>query len=135
MTSKQPPVPQNEQIRVMDLFAGAGGFSAGFASYEPKVGGNPFVSVAAVELDRAAASTYAANFGRAHVYAGDIATFDATQFKGEVDVIMGGPRARASRASERRTRRIPETSCGRNTSRSWRRFIPSFSSSKTSTGS
>ncbi|MFJ7259472.1 DNA cytosine methyltransferase [Streptomyces globosus] len=91
MTSKQPPVPQNEQIRVMDLFAGAGGFSAGFASYEPKAGVNPFVSVAAVELDRAAASTYAANFGRAHVYAGDIATFDATQFKGEVDVIMGGP--------------------------------------------
>ncbi len=75
----------------MDLFAGAGGFSAGFAGYRPARGENPFVSVAAVEFDPAAASTYAANFGGAHVHAGDIADFDPTPFKGEVDVILGGP--------------------------------------------
>ncbi|GAA2436554.1 DNA cytosine methyltransferase [Streptomyces macrosporus] len=75
----------------MDLFAGAGGFSAGFAAYRPAGGGNPFTSVAAVEFDAAAASTYAANFGAAHVHAGDIADFDPTPFKGQVDVILGGP--------------------------------------------
>lgn len=75
----------------MDLFAGAGGFSAGFSHYTPPSGVNPFTSVAAVEFDPAAASTYAANFGGAHVYPGDIAGFDPTPFKGEVDVIMGGP--------------------------------------------
>lgn len=75
----------------MDLFAGAGGFSAGFGAYAPEVGENPFTSVAAVEFDAAAASTYAANFGGAHVYPGDIARFDPTPFKGQVDVIMGGP--------------------------------------------
>ncbi|MFG2295355.1 DNA cytosine methyltransferase [Streptomyces sp. NPDC048603] len=91
MTSTQPQASHSGQVRVMDLFAGAGGFSAGFATYEPKSGGNPFTPVAAVEFDAAAASTYAANFGRAHVYPGDIAKFDATEFKGEVDVIMGGP--------------------------------------------
>ncbi|WP_374985734.1 DNA cytosine methyltransferase [Streptomyces fradiae] len=83
--------PHAEQIRVMDLFAGAGGFSAGFHAYSPEAGENPFVSVAAVEFDPAAASTYAANFGSAQVHAGDIATFDPTPFKGQVDVIMGGP--------------------------------------------
>ncbi|WP_369778677.1 DNA cytosine methyltransferase [Streptomyces sp. R33] len=91
MTSTQPPTSQSGQIKVMDLFAGAGGFSAGFGSYTPKLGENPFTSVAAVEFDAAAASTYAANFGGAHVYPGDIARFDPTPFKGQVDVIMGGP--------------------------------------------
>ncbi|MFF0550602.1 DNA cytosine methyltransferase [Streptomyces sp. NPDC004311] len=75
----------------MDLFAGAGGFSAGFNQYRPDGAAVPFTSVAAVEFDRAAAATYAANFGSAHVFAGDIAKFDPTPFKGEVDVIMGGP--------------------------------------------
>ncbi|MER6776888.1 MULTISPECIES: DNA cytosine methyltransferase [unclassified Streptomyces] len=91
MTSTQPPTSQSGQIKVMDLFSGAGGFSAGFATYKPGVGRNPFTSVAAVEFDAAAASTYAANFGGAHVYPGDITQFDPTPFKGQVDVIMGGP--------------------------------------------
>ncbi|MEU9419735.1 DNA cytosine methyltransferase [Streptomyces sp. NPDC048272] len=91
MTRKQPQPSRPGQIRVMDLFAGAGGFSAGFSHYTPRSGVNPFTSVAAVEFDPAAASTYAANFGGAHVYPGDIAGFDPTPFKGEVDVIMGGP--------------------------------------------
>ncbi|WP_234350358.1 DNA cytosine methyltransferase [Streptomyces sp. WM4235] len=91
MTRKQPQPSRPGQIRVMDLFAGAGGFSAGFSHYTPRSGVNPFASVAAVEFDPAAASTYAANFGGAHVYPGDISDFDPTPFKGEVDVIMGGP--------------------------------------------
>ncbi|MFE2246601.1 DNA cytosine methyltransferase [Streptomyces lavendulae] len=91
MTRKQPQPSQPGQIRVMDLFAGAGGFSAGFNRYMPTDGPNPFTSVAAVEFDRAAAATYAANFGSAHVYAGDIKEFDPTPFKGQADVIMGGP--------------------------------------------
>ncbi|MCX5075221.1 DNA cytosine methyltransferase [Streptomyces sp. NBC_00513] len=91
MTRMQPQPSRPGQIRVMDLFAGAGGFSAGFSHYTPRSGVNPFASVAAVEFDPAAASTYAANFGGAHVYPGDISDFDPTPFKGEVDVIMGGP--------------------------------------------
>ncbi|WP_328970281.1 DNA cytosine methyltransferase [Streptomyces sp. NBC_00239] len=75
----------------MDLFAGAGGFSAGFRGYRPATGPNPFVSVAAVEFDKAAASTYAANFGGSNVHDGDIAEFDAKPFKGQADIIMGGP--------------------------------------------
>lgn len=91
MTRKQPQPFRPDQIRVMDLFAGAGGFSAGFQRYTPNGGTSPFTPVAAVEFDRAAATTYGANFGGSHVYAGDIADFDPTPFKGQVDVIMGGP--------------------------------------------
>ncbi|MFD0376830.1 DNA cytosine methyltransferase [Streptomyces sp. NPDC127112] len=91
MTSRQPQQLRPDRIRVMDLFAGAGGFSAGFQHYTPQGAANPFTPVAAVEFNRAAATTYAANFGGSHVFAGDIAHFDATPYKGEVDVIMGGP--------------------------------------------
>ena len=83
----------HEDIRVIDLFAGCGGLSAGFRSYRPENSDHsPFVTVAAVEFDKAAASTYAANFGSAHLHADDIATFDPEPFRdGGADVIMGGP--------------------------------------------
>ncbi|MFJ1597704.1 DNA cytosine methyltransferase [Streptomyces sp. NPDC088261] len=83
---------QNVPIGVIDLFAGCGGLSAGFRSYEPNgPGSSPFTSVAAVEFDKAAASTYAANFGSVHVHADDIATFDPAPFERTTDVIVGGP--------------------------------------------
>ncbi|MEV7728240.1 DNA cytosine methyltransferase [Streptomyces sp. NPDC087917] len=98
MSRKQPQPSSPGPIRVMDLFAGAGGFSTGFRQYIPSGAGSgpagassPFTSVAAVEFDRAAATTYAANFGGSHVHAGNITDFDPAPFKGEVDVIMGGP--------------------------------------------
>ncbi|MFJ1746049.1 DNA cytosine methyltransferase [Streptomyces sp. NPDC088116] len=79
-------------IKVVDLFSGAGGFSAGFRSYEPSgAGSSPFQSVAAVEFDEAAAATYAANFGSAHVANIDISTWDAKPYEGQVDIVMGGP--------------------------------------------
>jgi DNA (cytosine-5)-methyltransferase 1 len=88
--------------RVVDLFAGAGGITAGFR----RAG---FTPVLAVEFDRFAARTYAANFGD-HVFAcpiedvgvrrrgatlvwrgvgidGTVTTVET----GEVDVLVGGP--------------------------------------------
>jgi len=65
---------------VIDLFAGAGGMSLGFA----RAG---FAPVLAVESDTAAAETYRANFGD-HVFSGDIA--DVKEFP-SADVIIGGP--------------------------------------------
>ena len=51
---------------VIDLFAGCGGMTVGFAS-------EGFEPVLAVEWDRFAAATYAANWGEDHVIPGDIA--------------------------------------------------------------
>ena len=67
---------------MIDLFAGCGGMTRGFtaAGYRP---------VLAVEHDRAAAATYAANFGD-HVAAVDIAALDLARVP-HADVIIGGP--------------------------------------------
>ncbi|MBB5121477.1 cytosine methyltransferase [Streptomyces eurocidicus] len=91
MTSAASDSPRVEPIKVIDLFAGAGGFSTGFHAYVPEGHtASPFVSVAAVEFDEAAASTYAANFPEAEVHAGDIGEWDPGDFIGS-EVILGGP--------------------------------------------
>ncbi|UVS79885.1 DNA cytosine methyltransferase [Actinokineospora sp. UTMC 2448] len=68
---------------MIDLFAGCGGMTRGFvdAGFEP---------VLAVEHDRAAAATYAVNFGGAHVLPVDIARLAAGDVP-QADVIIGGP--------------------------------------------
>jgi DNA (cytosine-5)-methyltransferase 1 len=68
---------------MIDLFAGCGGMTRGFAD-------EGFVPVAAVEWDLAAASSYAANFGEDHMFWGDIADWPTRDIP-EVDVVIGGP--------------------------------------------
>lgn len=70
-----------DELRTLDLFAGAGGLSLGFKM----VGG--FRSTFAVEIDDAAASTFKRNFG-APVYAGPIEDLEVFE---DADVIIGGP--------------------------------------------
>ncbi|WP_435246025.1 DNA cytosine methyltransferase [Streptomyces sp. NRRL F-5630] len=85
------PASAASGITVVDLFSGAGGFSAGFHAYRPHGSEpSPFRSLAAVEMDAAAAATYAANFPGTHVSAVKIEDWDPTPYEG-VDVIMGGP--------------------------------------------
>ena len=69
---------------MLDLFAGCGGLTRGFHDQ-----GN-FRSVGAVELDVAAAATYAANFDPAgrHTFVGDVAGYRDVPF---VDLVIGGP--------------------------------------------
>lgn len=74
-------------IRVLDLFSGAGGLSQGFhqASERYKI-------VAAVESDDAAAASYAATFGRDIVYPMTIQDWLRQDLApANVDVIIGGP--------------------------------------------
>lgn len=99
MTSKPNNLPE---FHIADLFAGAGGITEGFrqAGFSP---------VAAVEFDRWAARTYAANFGE-HVLACPIEDVSVDRIGGglvwrgadvngkllkfdtpEIDVLVGGP--------------------------------------------
>lgn len=71
-------------LTVLDLFAGAGGISAGLH----QTGG--FRTVQAVEMDPAAAATYAQNH-EGDVYVGRIQDWLADHSVPEVDVIVGGP--------------------------------------------
>ncbi len=75
-----------ETVRVLDLFAGAGGLTAGFHQASTR-----FRSVRAVEWDLAAAASYEATFGEGIVYAGSIQNWLATGEAPEIDVIVGGP--------------------------------------------
>lgn len=77
---------------VMDLFAGCGGFAEGFRSYGAGPGRKPrFKSLVAVERDRAAAATFAANHAPDHLHGGDIEDFDPQPYVDRVDVVTGGP--------------------------------------------
>lgn len=69
-------------ITTIDLFAGAGGLSLGF--HLADLG---FTPVFAVEHDRAAAATFARNFG-CEVFAGDI---EAVSGYPDADLLIGGP--------------------------------------------
>jgi DNA (cytosine-5)-methyltransferase 1 len=70
-------------LTMIDLFAGCGGMTAGFAS-------EGFKSVLAVEFDDSAAATYAMNFGQEHTFHGDIADLEDSRIPA-VDVVIGGP--------------------------------------------
>lgn len=68
---------------LIDLFSGSGGMTIGFAH-------EGFQPILAVEWDRAAAATYAANFGEEHTIAGDIALVEEKSIP-LADIIIGGP--------------------------------------------
>lgn len=85
--SSAPRRPRSPRptYRVLDLFAGAGGLTAGF-----KQAGGRFRSVRAVELDLAAAASYFRTFGDV-VYAGPIDEWLREDDVPSVDVVVGGP--------------------------------------------
>jgi DNA (cytosine-5)-methyltransferase 1 len=78
------------RFRMIDLFAGCGGLTKGFVDARHD-GRALFEPIAAVEIDPAAAATYAANFGP-HVYQGDITAW--VRREGGIpraDIVLGGP--------------------------------------------
>ncbi|GGP43808.1 cytosine-specific methyltransferase [Saccharothrix coeruleofusca] len=71
-------------LSMIDLFAGCGGMTSGFVA----AGG--YRPVMAVEWDRHAAATYAANFGEDHMRWSDIAAVPDREIP-RADLIIGGP--------------------------------------------
>jgi DNA (cytosine-5)-methyltransferase 1 len=73
----------SDRLSMIDLFAGCGGMTVGFhrEGYKP---------VLSVEWDRAAAATYAANFGESHTHWGDIQEVEADRIP-VANVVIGRP--------------------------------------------
>jgi DNA (cytosine-5)-methyltransferase 1 len=84
-TAKAPARPESSIISVLDLFAGAGGLTAGFDAQTDR-----FRTACAVEMDLAAAATYRQNHGDV-VHAVSIQEWLRDGTVPEVDVIVGGP--------------------------------------------
>ncbi|MFC9095980.1 DNA cytosine methyltransferase [Streptomyces sp. NPDC057072] len=117
-----------DPITVVDLFAGCGGFTRGFHEFRPqgvKGSGPVFRSIAAVEHDRSAAATYAANFGslreeptgpHARVHVGDIEEWGPTDEDLHADVVVGGPPCQGFSALNRK-----KTGLERN--RLWEEYV------------
>lgn len=78
--------PSEDAIRVTDLFAGAGGLTQGFCEASPA-----FSPHQAVEMDRDAAATYAANFPEAQVFTENIVEWVSSGEMRETDIVVGGP--------------------------------------------
>ena len=81
--------PKTQKLRVLDTFAGAGGFSLGFEMAGCDV-------VGAVELDAWACDTFSHNHPAATVMRGDISKIQddeiiATFGKSKPDIVIGGP--------------------------------------------
>ncbi|RIT93591.1 DNA (cytosine-5-)-methyltransferase [Mycobacteroides abscessus] len=73
-------------LRVLDLFSGAGGLSAGFGSESRR-----FKTIRAVERDIAAAATYAENHDPETVFTGGIEEWLKAEKPPAADVVIGGP--------------------------------------------
>lgn len=73
-------------IRVLDLFAGAGGLSLGLTEASKR-----FTTARAVENDSAAAASYAENHGTDVVFAGKIQEWLKSEDVPPADLVIGGP--------------------------------------------
>ncbi|MHC1558102.1 DNA cytosine methyltransferase [Actinomycetospora sp. C-140] len=78
-------------MALVDLFAGCGGLTRGFldVNHDASIP-SEFDVVASVESDRAAAATYAANFGRDHLFNLEIENWKPAEIP-DADVVVGGP--------------------------------------------
>jgi len=88
-------MPETE-LSAIDLFAGAGGLAEGFRQAG-------FSTLAANDFDTAAATTFVSNFPEAAFLGGSISGISGRKLlrlaglrKGELDVLLGGRRAKRS---------------------------------------
>ncbi|MGH8920964.1 MAG: DNA cytosine methyltransferase, partial [Actinomycetes bacterium] len=98
-----------QPLRMIDLFAGCGGITAGFITT------GHYTSVAAVEHDLAAAATYAVNFGADHVHWGGIEDWVIGGIPA-ADVVVGGPPCQGFSNLGARRNRDPRNAL-------WRRYV------------
>jgi DNA (cytosine-5)-methyltransferase 1 len=101
---------QSPELTCLDLFAGAGGLAEGLRQ------ANGFRTVAAVEIEPAAATTFALNHPDADTFAGDIARWLAEGCARPVDVVVGGPPCQGFSNLGHRRARDPRNAL-------WRRYV------------
>ncbi|GJF03423.1 DNA cytosine methyltransferase [Pseudonocardia sp. D17] len=114
------------RLRLVDLFAGCGGLTRGFldVNLDPDVPAEYHV-IAAVEADRTAAATYAANFGRDHLYPIKIEDWHRDEIP-SADVVIGGPPCQGFSNLGRRDPSDPRNALWREYARTLERIQPDY---------
>ncbi|SHK41291.1 DNA (cytosine-5)-methyltransferase 1 [Pseudonocardia thermophila] len=114
------------RLCLVDLFAGCGGLTRGFldVNLDPDVPVEYHV-IAAVEADRTAAATYAANFGRDHVYPIKIEDWHSDEIP-SADVVIGGPPCQGFSNLGRRDPNDPRNVLWREYARTLERIRPGY---------
>jgi len=110
-----------KEITVLDLFAGAGGFTAGLHASSDR-----FRTVGAVEWDQTAAASYEATYGKGLVYAGNIKTWLDQEEVPSADVIIGGPPCQGFSRLGKRDVEDERNSLWREYARTIRRAKPKY---------
>ncbi|MBX2926472.1 MAG: DNA cytosine methyltransferase [Saprospiraceae bacterium] len=81
-----------EPIRVIDLFAGAGGFTLGFTALKDEKGRQIFKPIWANDFNKFAADTYNANFGNHCLYGDIVSIIENPDIEiPQADLVIGGP--------------------------------------------
>lgn len=116
----------SRRLRLVDLFAGCGGLTRGFldVNLDPDVSAEYHV-IAAVEMDRTAAATYAANFGRDHLHAIKIEDWHEDNIPG-ADVVIGGPPCQGFSTLGKRNPADPRNLLWREYARTLHRIDPDY---------
>lgn len=109
------------EIAVLDLFAGAGGLTAGL-----REASNRFRTVGAVEWDQAAAASYEATFGKGLVYAGDIKNWLDEESVPQADLIIGGPPCQGFSSLGKQNVEDERNSLWKEYARTIRRAMPKY---------
>jgi DNA (cytosine-5)-methyltransferase 1 len=114
------------RLRLVDLFAGCGGLTRGFldVNLDPDTPAEYHV-IAAVESDRTAAATYAANFGRDHLHAIKIEDWQRDDIP-SADVVIGGPPCQGFSNLGRRDPNDPRNVLWREYARTLERIRPEY---------
>jgi DNA (cytosine-5)-methyltransferase 1 len=114
------------RLRLVDLFAGCGGLTRGFldVNLSDQVQAEYHV-LAAVEADRAAAATYAANFGRDHLHPIKIEDWEREDIP-SADVVIGGPPCQGFSNLGRRDPSDPRNVLWREYARTLERIRPDY---------
>lgn len=82
----EPRSSSHAEIRMLDLFSGAGGLSTGFSAESTR-----FKTLRAIEHDKAAAATYTENHDPETVFAGGMEDWLKAEQTPEADLVIGGP--------------------------------------------
>ena len=121
MVAEEKKIKESQDVKVVDLFSGAGGLSTGFND-------EPFKILFAIEFDKYAAQTYSANFKHPMINKDirDVKDEELLETYGQADVVIGGPPCQGFSMAGKRDANDPRNSLFMDYLRFVKTFKPKY---------